>query len=86
MLMVLNDISAVVQGVEAVMRDGEELRKSLTAESIAAAIAKQKKVALDKRLINLQQPITRAGLHAVPLGITLGNGKTASIQVVVSPQ
>lgn len=74
------------QGVAAVTKDGEELKNSLTVESIAAAIAKQKKIALDKRLINLQQPITRAGLHDIPLGITLGNGERAKVQLVVSSQ
>lgn len=68
------------------MKDSEQLRKSLTAENIAAAIAKQKKVALDERLINLERPITRAGSYEVPLGITLGNGEKASIQIVVSAQ
>ena len=82
----LNHPYFATQGVAAAMKDGEELRKSLTAESIAAAVAKQKKIAMDKRLIKLQQPITRAGLHDVPLGITLGNGEAASIQIIVSSQ
>lgn len=63
---------------------GDELKKSLTADDIVAAIAKQKKIALDKRLINLEQSITGLGSYTVPLGITLGNGQAATLQVTIA--
>lgn len=66
------------------MKDDGQLSKSLTVEGIAAAIARQKKIALDRKLIQLENPISSIGEYEVPLAITLGSGQQARVQVIVS--
>ena len=53
-------------------------------EAIVEAVAKQKNVALDAKLIQAQTNIKEVGTYKIPLGITLGNGQRANLEVVVA--
>ena len=75
---------SLIQAVKRAAKEDGQLTQALTAENIVAAIARQKKVALDSKLINLEQAISSTGTFTVPLAITLGDGQQASLQLIVS--
>ena len=64
--------------------DNEQLYGSITSANIAEELERQLGSSIDRRHIELQEPIHRLGSYRVP--IRLGDGSVPRIGVVVQPQ
>lgn len=72
-----------LQEVKRALNSSGQLSRVLTPVDIATAVARQKKIALDTRLIRLEAPIESPGVFDIPLDITLGSGQQANMQIIV---
>jgi large subunit ribosomal protein L9 len=79
------ETAARLQGATITIRaragQGDRLYGSVTSQQIAEAIAQQLGVEVDRRRIELDQPIRTLGTH--PVTVRLGPEITAQVQVVV---
>jgi ribosomal protein L9 len=75
----------ILQNVKRKMRKAHIIEGQVTAGSIVDAVARQKRIGLEREVVMLKKPIIELGTFNVPLGITLANGEQASLTVVVGP-
>lgn len=72
--------------IKAKAGSGAKLYGSVTTQEIADALSKQHKITVDKRKINLSEPIKSAGIFDVPIKLHHDINTNIKVEVVVSEE